>query len=1389
MPELRGLSPEELQRVDVLPAMPEPAKPAKPAEPSGEGLGGIWNTITGFFGDVVEEMDKQLEAANEFDRSRNTQLSNFPMTNHMPGIGPAIGPLPVFSFNKKDGTKGTSVFTPSQQHQIGAAVINPPTNLGMLGINVMERALKVPGAGLLVRGAEPGNPFESVDPASTAPGRALNNLNRSLRSELGMLQREEMTPLQQQALEDLPTAFGASAYTAPLTALTGLATFSGPALSALPQWLRPIAAAGATGFVEGFASSALEDNRTGMGGGSLLDIGGPGALTPQDDMVSGFLKAGVGNGLTEGVFGGLLVGGGAIGKASKEAFPNIYERLRRQMQINDVVDGRNMANATGVQTEVSPGVYELNVDRDAAEEILVGPPDAPEVDVPAQAVARLDDDRLAELAEGDGPVLDELEEQLQAQADAFEIEQLPTKLVSAPTDELAPFLVPYEDQLRSSAIPHNKLISLAHPDNGLVLHEKVVAMTGRDFEEFTREDVVKGILALRSEGLTVIPSRLQDGIALMDVGDIRVDPQRFQFKDNVTEAGVQRGGSLEGVKLYDTAAEGQLQVWQDVDGEYYVINGHNRLALAKSKGIQSVPVEVLIADSAEQARTLGAISNIKAGGGTPFDAAKVMREMGITDVGQLEAAGMPLKSGTAAQGLALSKLPDDILQRAINGEISVGRAATLGGADLDPERMRRLLAVADSKDVGEREFSELVQLAGSAPKVKGDQGVLFGDGELDLMLDKARLAAKVRARLVSDKNLFGKVGRKKNAARLAEKGGTEVDAQAVGSAAEAAQAVLGEFDATKYAGETPISALLNRGTEQIANGVAESKVVNDILRQLETAAETAPPPRVPEPEAPVVEAEPPPLTAEQRQAMQGEVLKRAVKNGEVRASSTELPTLPDGPRVDVEKALREGGTVDLTEDMATLAQDEIRLGAENFQKKQQTAFDMQKASREAVNYETMSLDEKKAAGMAADWKPGPGPQETFKLPNRANSRYGMATVNFRNDLDRAAYTIRNKAKASKGEPAIIKALEAQGLDVRAVRAHGERIKKAIGDAVEAQTGTRRAPQEAMEINYEPVTFRQPKPLQSLSRMEKDPITGETYDPYEGNERQAFREKVRAHHSRKEKQLAQLLTAEVRRIGGDHAEVRFSRNLPRSKRVTPEWGGGTDAVTLGTYNMMEDIVKIEGLLMRKPEQLLTTAWHEAYHRVQFGFLTKEELRIFDTAFGRVRVDDYSGLADTAVASIEKQARAFEKFAALKSQGNDTYSRLLFEELGKQLDRDVPLKEGSWLDQRPRTLKLLSGIVSAMDKVIQMVERVRNFGRGYGFKTVDDIFSDVYSGRIAKRREFDSAVDLFTADQAERFKLLDDFANDNIGLRQDLANQASALDAQIESLKNQAIAGGC
>ena len=51
----------------------------------------------------------------------------------------------------------------------------------------------------------------------------------------------------------------------------------------------------------------------------------------------------------------------------------------------------------------------------------------------------------------------------------------------------------------------------------------------------------------------------------------------------------------------------------------------------------------------------------------------------------------------------------------------------------------------------------------------------------------------------------------------------------------------------------------------------------------------------------------------------------------------------------------------------------------------------------------------------------------------------------------------------KGEDRIIASLEEQGLDVEAVRKHGEKVEKAISDQVLDMTGSRRAPQSSMEI--------------------------------------------------------------------------------------------------------------------------------------------------------------------------------------------------------------------------------------------------------------------------------------------------------------------------------------
>jgi hypothetical protein len=103
-------------------------------------------------------------------------------------------------------------------------------------------------------------------------------------------------------------------------------------------------------------------------------------------------------------------------------------------------------------------------------------------------------------------------------------------------------------------------------------------------------------------------------------------------------------------------------------------------------------------------------------------------------------------------------------------------------------------------------------------------------------------------------------------------------------------------------------------------------------------------------------------------------------------------------------------------------------------------------------------------------------QPGFTLPEslgRAAPRYGRATVRFQSDLDRAAYILANDAvKPSKSAPKFREAVEAAGLDVAEVVAHGKRVKAAIKQAA----GGGAAPQKAMDLDIPAQPFgAAPKP--------------------------------------------------------------------------------------------------------------------------------------------------------------------------------------------------------------------------------------------------------------------------------------------------------------------------
>jgi len=923
------------------------------------------------------------------------------------------------------------------------------------------------------------------------------------------------------------------------------------------------------------------------------------------------------------------------------------------------------------------------------------------------------------------------------------------------------------------------------------------------------------------------------------------------------------------------------------------VNGHNRLAKARQLGIPTVRTRELLAGTDSQARALGAIDNIASGGGTAFDAAKYIREAGITTPEQLEAAGIPLNSGTGAQGLALSRLPDTLFQQAINGELPLGRALKLGGSDLDPETMIRVAQMGESKNVSERGFQELVDMAGTAPKVESDQIGLFGAEMVDTMTIKAELAAKVKADLTSNKNLMAKVSKKQSQQQLSEVG-TTVNVDAAQVRRQLVAGLVDQFDADKYMTGTAISQLLNEGTEQIANGAKRNVIAKRITQQLSTAAENSPPaPKVDDTAATAATPEPEvdaPMTGAERDQLKRRVIKRAIDNGEVRPSESPLPDLPEPPR-------------DLNNPQQ-LIEDELRLADEYARQQDLNDFDAEQARRQAIGYDDMPLEERKAEGMLDGWEEEPADTAatavTFEMPAdvaKSAPRFGSARLRFQSDLDRAAYIIRSKAKKSKGEDRIVAALNEQGFNIGEVRDLGNEIKNMIQDAIQEQTGSRRAPQ-GLDIEIEvPASTRDSEALQptaegnARAEMEDNvkaamrPVSIKTENRLEGAaqayakwtgtpigtaryevgytrqvldpdkvkgldmdkarndqamgrtspETEAVAEAYRIAYKGKgstgvdysvppteilswidgphlssyrmsRSALLNSLEGIVERVSGtpkDGVEFRFQKEYADLTNSGHNIKGVRKVE--GWYNSINDAIVIADALGRNGDELTSTAFHEAWHRIQYRFLSQKDMNILDSAWGRSKV-----LALTEGrprAFIEQQAIAFENYASIRgtsklSSNPSSLKEAFALKALEQLDEQFPLPGGRKFKDsfRGKALKILAEL---FHEAWELVDRLNNLRNGNGYRTVYDMFEDAYQGTFRPRRK-NIDMDLMQADLAvargdeglpitaadtaairrssDRLQRIEEWRVNPRGV-------AQQIDARIAELKKTALNGGC
>jgi hypothetical protein len=273
-------------------------------------------------------------------------------------------------------------------------------------------------------------------------------------------------------------------------------------------------------------------------------------------------------------------------------------------------------------------------------------------------------------------------------------------------------------------------------------------------------------------------------------------------------------------------------------------------------------------------------------------------------------------------------------------------------------------------------------------------------------------------------------------------------------------------------------------------------------------------------------------------------------------------------------------------------------------------------------------------------------------------------------------------------------------------------------------------------------------------------------------------------------VEQALTRIIQEVAGEHAEVKFTDLYKRGLK-SKEWGDG-EGTTEGMYHLFNDVITVMGLSEGRIDRLMETGFHESFHRVQMGFMRPGEMRAMETAFGRGRINGLSGIPKgVGVASIERQAVAFQNYAMLRATGvNDPASAVFREQFIDMLDAEMPRKSGeSW--RNTLTEQISAKILSGFQRVLEFFERVRNLAKGNGFTSAEDFFRKTYEGEIARRREFDSALELITPDQAERMAFIDRWMRDGGGkkVKLEIESKVAGLNAQIADLKAQALAGGC
>lgn len=213
-------------------------------------------------------------------------------------------------------------------------------------------------------------------------------------------------------------------------------------------------------------------------------------------------------------------------------------------------------------------------------------------------------------------------------------------------------------------------------------------------------------------------------------------------------------------------------------------------------------------------------------------------------------------------------------------------------------------------------------------------------------------------------------------------------------------------------------------------------------------------------------------------------------------------------------------------------------------------------------------------------------------------------------------------------------------------------------------------------------------------------------------------------------IGQELTGIIRQIAGEDVGVRFNNAFVIAPK--PRAWGGKSANQLsyrkGSYDYFQDIITVNGMGFDTPiGGKVQTAFHEAWHRVQFNFLTSKELRALNSMYAQLRFQA-PGPAEE-VKLIERQAIAFQRYAYAK-RNNLPIAPFVAGASEQELRG---LRDGQPIPGLEKAaIKAATVGVQIIDGLVDFAEKVGNVLQNRGWTSTRTIFEQAYSGKLAQTR---------------------------------------------------------